>query len=74
MPLPLAVTGVWGALRLPAAAAEDRLAEAGRRLADALLAGDDQRLLAGVLDRLTPGDSAAVVLSAAGDGCPCRWS
>ena len=44
------------------------MAEAGRRLADALLAGDDQRLLAGVLDRLTPDDSAAVVLSAAGDG------
>ena len=68
MPLPFAVTRAWGALRLPAAAAEDRMAEAGRRLADALLAGDDQRLLAGVLDRLTPGDSAAVVLSAAGDG------
>ena len=40
------------------------MAEAGRRLAGALLAEADQQVLAAVLDRLPPGDTVEVVLSA----------
>ena len=65
-PLPFEVTQVWGALRLPALAAGERLAEAGRRLAGALLDNEGQALLAGLLNRLPPDGTVSVVLSAAG--------
>ena len=64
-PLPPEVAGVWGALQLPAVAAAERMADAGRRLAGVLFDEDAQRLLAGVMGRLPPGDSVEVVLSAA---------
>jgi tetratricopeptide (TPR) repeat protein len=62
--LPAEVIDVWAALRLPAIVAGERLAEAGRRLAGALLDEDGQRLLGGLVSRLAPGDSVEVVLSA----------
>ena len=66
-PLPAEVAGVWEALRLPALAAADRMAEAGRQLAgDAAGRRTAQRLLAAVLDRLPPGDTVEVVLAADG--------
>ena len=65
-PLPAEVAGVWGALRLPPLAAAGRVAEAGRRLAGVLFDDAAQRVLAGVVDRLPPGDSVEVVLSAEG--------
>ena len=65
-PLPTEVDHVWDALRLPTVVAGERMAQAGRALADALLAEADQALLAGLLNRLAPGDTAEVVLSAAG--------
>ena len=55
---------MWEALRLPALVAAERVAEAGRRLAAALLDEADQELLAELLNRLPPGDTAEVVLSA----------
>ena len=63
-PLPVEVAAVWGALRLPPLAAAERMADAGRRLAGMLFDEDAQRLLAGVADRLPPGDTIEVVLSA----------
>ena len=66
VPLPPEVTGVWEALRLPAVVAGDRVAEAGRRLAAAMLTGADQELLGGLLDRVAAGDTAEVVLTASG--------
>jgi tetratricopeptide (TPR) repeat protein len=66
VPLPTEVAEVWAALRLPAMVAGERLAEAGRRLAGALLDGDGQRLLGRLVARLAPGDSVEVVLSADG--------
>ena len=66
VPLPPEVTGVWEALRLPALVAGDRMAQAGRALAAALLAGPDQELLGGLLNRVAGGDTAEVVLSASG--------
>ena len=63
-PLPFAVAQVWRALRLPALAAGERLAEAGRRLAGALLDDQGQALLAGLLTRLPPDGTVEVVLSA----------
>jgi tetratricopeptide (TPR) repeat protein len=65
-PLPGEVAEVWGALRLPALAAGDRMAEAGRRLAAALLDDDTQHMLAGMVNRLRPGDTVEVVLAASG--------
>ena len=57
---------MWGALGLPAVVAAERMADAGRRLAGMLFDEAGQQLLAGVVDRLPPGDSVEVVLSAAG--------
>ena len=54
VPLPPEVRAVWEALRLPALAAADRMAEAGRRLAVALLAGADQEVLGSLLNRISP--------------------
>ena len=65
-PLPAEVASVWGALDLPAPAAAERVADAGRRLAGVLFDEAGQRLLAAVVDRLPPGDTVEVVLSAAG--------
>ena len=66
VPLPPEVRAVWEALRLPALVAADRVAEAGRRLAAALLTGADQEVLGSLLNRIAAGDSAEVVLSASG--------
>ena len=66
-PLPAAVRQVWGALRLPGAVAGERMAAAGRLLAGALLAGTISSCWPGCLTALTPGDTAEVVLSAAGE-------
>ena len=66
VPLPFEVAQVWGALRLPALAAGERLAEAGRGLAGALLDDEGQALLAGMLNRLPPDGTVQVVLSATG--------
>ena len=63
---------MWEALRLPAPDAGERLAEAGRHLAGALLDDEGQALLAGLLNRLPPDGTVEVVLSAAGAGCHCR--
>ena len=65
-PLPAQVAGVWGALQLPALVAAGRMAEAGRRLAGVLFDETGQRALAAAVDRLPPGDTVEVVLSAAG--------
>ena len=65
-PLPAEVAGVWGALRLPSLAAAERMADAGRRLAGMLFDEAAQQLLAGVVDRLPPGDAVEVTLDAAG--------
>ncbi len=65
-PLPVEVRDVWGALDLPPLPAVERMAEAGRRLAGVLLDDAGQQVLAAVVDRLPPGDSVEVVLSAAG--------
>ena len=65
-PLPAEVTGVWGALQLPALVAAERMVEAGRRLAGVLLDEAGQSVLAAVVDRLPPGDTVEMVLSAAG--------
>jgi CHAT domain/SEFIR domain/AAA ATPase domain len=69
-PLPAEVAGVWGALELPALMAAERMAAAGRRLAGVLLDDAGQRVLAGVLDKLTPGQTAEVVLCAEGLAAP----
>ena len=66
VPLPFEVAQVWGALRLPALAAGERLAEAGRGLARALLDDEGQALLAGMLNRLPPDGTVQVVLSVTG--------
>jgi hypothetical protein len=66
VPLPAEVAEVRGALRLPGLAAGQRLADAGRRFADALLDGQSQQLVAGLLNRLPPGGTAEVVLVASG--------
>ena len=63
---PVEVAGEWGALQLPALAAAGRVADAGRRLAGVLFDQAAQELLAAVVDRLPPGDTVEVVLSAAG--------
>ena len=65
--LPGEVPDVWAALRLPGAVAGDRLARAGRALAGVLLAEADQQVLAGLVDRLAPGDTAEVILRAGGE-------
>src|SRR5258708_32192390 len=65
-PLPGEVAGVWGALRLPALTAGDRMAEAGRRPAAALLDDDTQQMLAGGGNPLRPRDMGEVVLGASG--------
>ena len=65
-PLPPEVSRVWAALQLPGAVAGNLIAEAGRLLADVLLADDDQALLGALLERLPAGDSAGVVLCASG--------
>ena len=49
-----------------ALAAAERMAEAGRRLAGVLFDDAAQGVLAAVVDRLPPGDTVEVVLSAAG--------
>ena len=54
-PLPPQVREVWGALRLPGLVAGERLAAAGRTLAGALLDGQGQELVAGLLGRLAAG-------------------
>ena len=66
VPLPFEVLQVWGALRLPGLAAGERLAEAGRCLAGAVLDAQGQALLGGLLNRLPPGGTVEVVLSATG--------
>ena len=66
VPVPPEVIRIWEALTLPALVAGERMAEAGRRLAAALLTGADQELLGGLLNRVAAGDSAGVVLSASG--------
>jgi hypothetical protein len=63
--LPVEVDAVWAALRLPALAAADRMADAGRRLAGVLLDDAAQGMLAGMVDRLPPGDTIEVLLRAA---------
>src|ERR1022692_27117 len=65
-PMPTEVADVWGALELPALVAAERIGSAGRRLADVLLDDAARRLLAGLLDRLPPGDMVEVVLVADG--------
>src|ERR1022692_2381977 len=65
-PLPFEVARVWNALQLPALDAAERMGDAGRRLAATLLDNNAQRLLAKLLDRLPPGDTVEVVLSASG--------
>src|SRR5208282_5359841 len=49
-PLPVQVTGVWAALRLPPLVAAGRVAEAGRRLAGVLFDEAAQGVLAAVVD------------------------
>ena len=65
-PLPAEVTGVWGALLLPPLVAAGQMANAGRQLAGVLFDDAGQHVLAAVVDRLPPGDTVEVVLSAAG--------
>ena len=65
-PLPVEVARVWGALRMPALVAAERVAEAGRRLAGTLFDDAAQRVLAAVADRLQPGDSVEIGLAAEG--------
>ena len=65
-PLPGAVTHVWSALQLPGLAAADRMADAGRRLAGALLDEAAEQMVARLLNRLRPGDRVDVVLAADG--------
>lgn len=66
VPLPPGVAGVWAALRLPPLAAGERMAEAGRRLAGALLDEPGEQALGGLLAGLPPGDTVEVVLAADG--------
>ena len=65
-PLPAEVNGVWTTLVSPGKATKKYLADAGRGLAAALMDKRDQESLARVLNRLSPGDSAAVVVFASG--------
>ena len=65
-PLPAEVTGVWAALSLPAAAAGERVAAAGRSLAGALLDDQARQVLGGLLGGLPGGDAAEVVWCASG--------
>jgi tetratricopeptide (TPR) repeat protein len=65
-PLAAEVAGVWEALRLPAVAARSRMADVGRRLAAALFDDSAAQLLAGLVNRLPPGDTVDVVLNAVG--------
>ena len=65
-PLPREVDEVWTARRFPAPIAGERLADAGRRLARALLDDAGQATLARQLKALPPGSSADVVLVATG--------
>ena len=65
--LPYEAARVWDALRLPGHVAGERMADAGRRLAGALLDEQGQRELAARLVRLPPGATAEVVLVAGGD-------
>ncbi len=67
-PLPDELAGVWTALDLPALAAGERMAEAGRKLAGALLDDAGQQSLARRLNEIPPGGTAEVVLIGAG---PC---
>jgi hypothetical protein len=64
--LPSQVAEVWSALRLPALAAGERMAGAGRRLAAALLDEPAERMLAELVNRLRPGDAVEVALAADG--------
>ena len=64
-PLPAEVASVWGALQLPALAAAERMADAGRRLAGVLFDEAAQRTLAAVVEQLPVCDTVEVVLSAA---------
>jgi hypothetical protein len=73
-PLSPEVDGVWGGLKLPPMAATERMATAGRRLAGILLNEQAQGVLAGIMDRLPPGDTMEVVLSAAPPTRPASTS
>ena len=64
--LPREVARVWDALQLPGHVAGERMAAAGRRLADAILDSGGQRELSARLSRLPPGAMAEVVLVAGG--------
>ena len=65
--LPYEVTRVWDALQLPGHVAAEQMADAGRRLAHAILDDESQRELAVRLQELPPGATAEVVLVADGD-------
>jgi hypothetical protein len=64
--LPGEVRHVWAALRLGAGPASERLATAGQKLAGALFDEESARVVAGLVDRLPPGDGVDIVLC--GDG------
>jgi tetratricopeptide (TPR) repeat protein len=64
--LPAEVADVWKALDLPALVAAERMADAGRRLAGALLDEAGQHTLARRLNEIPPGGSAEVILVADG--------
>jgi hypothetical protein len=64
--LPSEVVEVWKVLDLPAPVAGERMADAGRRLAGALLDGSGQHLLARRLNEIPPGGTAEVILVADG--------
>jgi tetratricopeptide (TPR) repeat protein len=65
-PLPPEIAEVWGALALPGLIAADRMANAGRKLAGALLDDEGQARLATVFRHLPPASTAEVVLVADG--------
>jgi CHAT domain len=65
--VPAEVAGVWVALGLPGTVAGERLASAGRALAEALLGPDAQEVLAGLLEQMTAQDTVEVVLCADGE-------
>ena len=66
-PLPSEVAGVWNALQLPPLIAGERMADAGRRLAGALLNDTAQQKLARRLSGIPPGDTAELALVADGN-------
>jgi len=65
--LPAEVAEVWNGLQLPPLIAGERMAEAGRRLAHALLDDTAQRNLARRLNEIPPGQTAELVLVADGN-------